>query len=148
MADMFFDPDDNDYDHTKERALPIYKDHVVPEEGDEDSDLPTGRYRIVIKNSTLFLLTIGYIHQWRSVVSNGLSFSITEERADIIGSRHCGQMMTSALFACRNICSPVWLQNMGMASRYKLGITASPTKSTFCSCNCSTSVFLSYLSAT
>jgi hypothetical protein len=54
----------------RERALAFFKDDIVPEECQEDLDLPTGRYRIIITNTIQSRLTIRFI-------SGGASFRMT-----------------------------------------------------------------------
>ena len=56
-----FNPDDANNETTKERDLAIFEDTVGPEENEQDSDLQTNRYRIVINNPIHFRLIFGYV---------------------------------------------------------------------------------------
>lgn len=67
IGEMYSSPDDDAV--SKERALAIFEDVVDPEESEQDSDLQTDRYRIIIKNPIHFRFIIGYI-------SGGASFSM------------------------------------------------------------------------
>jgi len=100
IGNMFFEHDDDDI--SKERALAVFEDVVVPEESEQDSDLQTDRYRIVVKNPIQFRLIIGYISGGASFRMASRFLLLTKEETGLasIGSINEAKVTSYVRFAC------------------------------------------------
>ena len=102
IGDMLFHPDDSNDEVTKERALANFENVIEPAEDEQDSDLQTDGYRVILKNPAQFQLVVDYISVGASFRMASRILQMTGDRTGLasIGSANEGKVTAYIRIAC------------------------------------------------